>query len=372
MKPYHGFTVVVIGIALAWGTALADWGTVTAGSTGATLENEVIKVTYGFHQYNGPSDGIYNITGLYNKAFPNENNAGYDQVDGVWYSGEDRPGILQSATVDYNGTDRKTVKLVYSASGHNVALTTKVSIYPKSPFVEIEYVSGVTAGPIFETVDISKAGGSAGPSTWIFQGGSAWKRGYVMYEQSYYNCPESGDPRNGGSLNYKGFFVAGVYNSNNKRGWGRVTPVNRADIIKLLPWGGGGLETFIGYGCQQRAAYKSYIYVYANGDSGAVQTGRKVADFAAGGPNPWAGTSVSSNLQPQTADKAPAGMCVRGTRLSMSGIGDGTIAFYSITGAVTGVAHASSGSADIKVNPGVHVVKSCTHSGVAVMRIAAF
>jgi hypothetical protein len=272
-----------------------DWGSVTTSSTGGTLENSVIRVVYGKRTF---SDGnwTYSITQFIIKEAPTENNAGGDQMDGIWQSANVGTGELQSATVAYDGEDRKTIRFQYSSS------STDVTIYPNCPILQIDYLQS-----ILETVDIATPGGG-GTASWVFYGGDQWRRGYDQYPASYYNAPEYGDPDDAGSLNYQGWFIAGAINNSHGRGYIRIMPVADVSIIKLLPWGGAGFEWFPHFSGNKggNRAFTGYIMAATNGADDVLTLGPRVVDWINGGENPFDGPTSAHARRPGNAGLAPA------------------------------------------------------------------
>ncbi len=196
-------------------------------------------------------------------------------------------GFLTRATVTRDDPSVKTVRMTFD-DDH----VQDVSIYKGKPWLKIEYISyGVN------TVDIGSPGGVS-EGRYEIHGAGKWRRKYVIHPKSYYNRfpadkgkenVKEPDPSNGGPLSYKGYFIMGVYNPKNRRGFGRVAPVSRINIIKLL-WN-RGFELFPNLGGDKKP-YTAYLFVNEAGSRGIVTLGKRIVDEVArceegiGGPRP--------------------------------------------------------------------------------------
>ena len=267
------------------------------------LENSQIYVKY--EPFDGGSSPVhpqFAIRELRIKSAGNEDQVGtgpgYIDADaGRWG--------LASATIVDNGTAKKTVRLVWNGPNNNAAkqIIHEVSIFPNSRYLKIDYLNNG-----MNIVDIARPGGTKAGKHVAF-GHSGWKRDYIthnypMYKGSYYNrYPADGvnDPANGGSLNYNGHFIAGVYNPSNGRGIGRAIPVSAIDILKLLlePNQRRGLELFPYYGGKPHPLFTSYLYVVTGGESEILSAGKALARWEFGSATPAAtlGNRVRFDLQ---------------------------------------------------------------------------
>ena len=213
----------------------------------------------------------------------NENQAGsgiYNYMDA-----DAGRGTLSSASIIYNGSDRKTVRLIWNRNGDSSKkITHEVSIFPDSRYLKIRYVN-VQYGT--NVVDLGQPGGTNG-GTHVAYGHSGWVRDYITHQDpsyfgSYYNrYPPDGvnDPVNGGSLNYNGHFIVGVYNAANGRGFARVMPVVATSILKLLlePYTRRGLEMFPYPFGIAHPSFTGYLYVVTGGASEILSVGKQLAD----------------------------------------------------------------------------------------------
>jgi len=252
----------------------------------AILENSQLKVKYAYFFENTAQTAIVAL--IIKAGGLNEDQAG-SYLDAA--AGR---GLMTKATVTYNGLDRKTVRLEWD----NGAKIQDVSIFPDSTYIKIDYLKfGIGL------VDMgSPGGGSTG--SYEFYGAGSWIRGYVTHPANYYNrYPGDGinDPVDGGSLNYNGYFVGGVYRASNNRGFGRVMPVAATDIVKLLL--NRGFQ-FFPYLQHAHKPYTAYLYVITGGANELMAVGQQLADQLAQ-PTYTLTTHVSGNgTVTKTPDKA--------------------------------------------------------------------
>ena len=181
-------------------------------------------------------------------------------------------GFLAGATVTYDRADVKTVRLRFDDR-----CVQDVSIFPDAPYLRIDYLRyGVNV------VDIGAPGGGRGE--YEIYGAEKWHRPYELYPSSYYNryAGDVGsenvkrtDPDDAGPLSYKGYFIMGIYNPANGRGFGRVAPVRHISIIKLLQ--NRGFELFANYR-RRKEPYTGYLYVVTGARSEVISTGKRIVD----------------------------------------------------------------------------------------------
>jgi hypothetical protein len=217
-------------------------------------------------------------------------------------------GPLESATILYDGIDRKTIEMVWRNKHNSAAalLTHEVSIYPNQRFIRTDYID-VRNG--LNIIDIGQPGGIIN-GVHIAYGGDTWVRGYVTRDYvptvgGYYNrYPPDGvnDPADGGSLNYNGHFIVGVYNPGNGVGFGRVGPVADMGIIKLLISEGqrNGLEFFPHPFFQSHAPFTDYIYFVDGGETEMMADGQQLADGNLGGPIVDCNDPIDLTAEPYT------------------------------------------------------------------------
>ena len=242
------------------------------------LENSQIKVEYGPFFENHSQ---FAIRKLYIKSAGNQNQVGSQYLDA-----DAGRGPLTSASIVYDGADRKTVRLEWNDKNNSPTekIIHEVSIFPNSKVIKIDYID-VEYG--INTVDLGRPGGTDN-GTHVAYGGGSWIRDYVTLEYnptvgSYYNrYPPDGvnDPVDGGSLNYNGHFIAGVYNPGNGVGFARVMPVADIEILKLLLRDDQrrGFEIFPYPFFQSHAPFTGYLYAVTGGAAEILSMGQQLAD----------------------------------------------------------------------------------------------
>ena len=194
-------------------------------------------------------------------------------------------GTLVDAILVRDDAQQKTVRFIWrGAWDSSRRITQEVSIFPNLPLIRIDYIN-VQFG--INTVDLALPGGSFN-NTFIAHGAADWVRGYVTHdyaptEGSYYNrYPPDGvnDPANGGSLNYNGSFIVGVYHAASGIGYGRVMHVADNSIVKLLNTQSEkrGLEFFPYPFGLAHAPFTGYLFLVTGGGQEILTIGRQIAD----------------------------------------------------------------------------------------------
>lgn len=77
-------------------------------------------------------------------------------------------------------------------------------------------------------------------------------------------------------LIYKGWFIMGVYNEDNNRGFARIVPADTVPLIKLL-WN-KGFEFFPCWNMPVKP-YTSYLYVVTKGADEIIEEGKRLVDL---------------------------------------------------------------------------------------------
>lgn len=235
------------------------------------LENSKIYIKYGYYTKSHAETSIVSFKIKSVGVDQASTSQPIDAAKGIWQ--------MTSASVIYDGDDRKTVRMEWKSS-ENEGGSQKVveaTIYPNTTYVRLDYQDYFV-----NIVDTGKPGGE-GTGSYRFYGAGSWVRGYVPYPASYYNRIEDpyNDPSNGGSLNYNGWFIGGTYDSSTGYGYARVVPVAVMDIMKLLF--NKGIE-FFPYYHKAKSPYTSYLYAVTGGASEIDDVGQQIAD--GGNPNP--------------------------------------------------------------------------------------
>ena len=263
------------------------------------LENSQIYVKYAPYYAN---HNEFAIKEFRIKSAGNENQVGVGKYN--FFDADSGRGALTNASIVYNGTDRKTVRLTWVNEFNDPTkkITQEVTIFGNSRYLKINY-SDVQYG--INVVDLGEPGGTTA-GTHVAYGHSGWIRDYITHKESssfgsYYNrYPKDGvnDPANGGSLNYNGNFIVGVYNPANGRGLGRVMPVADISIVKLLLDRSTrrGLELFPHPFLKAHQPFTGYLYVVTGGASEILSVGKQLTDGSSvPSPPPPPGTEYNLN-----------------------------------------------------------------------------
>jgi S-layer homology domain len=265
------------------------------------LENSQIYVKY--EAYTHLNDE-FAIKEFKIKSAGNENQVGVGSYN--YFDADSGRWGLKSASIIYNGADKKTVRLIWYGERNDPIkdITHEVTIFGDSKYLKIDYIN-VKYG--INVVDLGLPGGTSA-GTHVAYGHSGWDRDYITFQESgpffgsYYNrYPPDGvnDPVDGGSLNYNGNFIVGVYNSSNGRGFGRVMPVADTSIFKLLltPTTRRGLEMFPHPFLKSHNPFTGYLYVVTGGESEMLSMGKQLA----GGGTPQGFADVPSGYWAEDA-----------------------------------------------------------------------
>lgn len=234
------------------------------GRLEAILENSKIRVRYGWRKFKH-EEGFITHAAL--KAVPGEEQAD-NRIDAAAHR-----GVIRDIRVTHDDAARKTIRIEWhDLAGKQVAGVEEISIVPGAAWLKIDYLQW----PV-NIVDIASPGGTH-KGLYAIHGAERWKRGYVLYPSIYYdrlakdvgyqNITEIDDA---GPLDCDGWFLMGVYNPENNRGFGRAVPVEAVDIIKLLH--GRGFELFP-YARRPRQRFSSFLYFVTGGRDEIISAGR--------------------------------------------------------------------------------------------------
>lgn len=283
----------------------SDWARVcvkrdSEGHWEVMLENEKIKVHYGYYYNKNDKTEHGLISEFILKEFPDEN-AAYHFLDAAAHR-----GMIKNASIVKDDVDEKTIRIEWEPNPkskdkfHGPAVSL-VSIFPNSRYIKIKYLSYcfphvVDMGPpgcLQKKATDAECGRYAiyGAEEWLKQrqklpaqgdwcankndpyefGGMDQNELYPLYEKSFY-CYKWTDP---GPLSYKGWYIMGVYNEKNGRGYGRIVPIDAITIIKLL-WN-KGFELFPFFG-QTAKAFTSYLFLVTGGEEEIISVGKELVD----------------------------------------------------------------------------------------------
>lgn len=190
-------------------------------------------------------------------------------------------GPLKKASIIFERADSAKIKLEYTdCKNGGVNAVSEYTFYENSPFIKIGYVK-IPDG-WWNTVDIGQPGGQM-KGTYKIYGQQNYLRTIQQYPDSYWNTFDieyATDPKNGGTLNYKGYMIMLVGDTNNGSGFGRIMPIKTTTsggitILKLLNY--RGFETFPGTG-GKAIPYSAAIFVFDNGLTNAMAQAKNYID----------------------------------------------------------------------------------------------
>lgn len=194
-------------------------------------------------------------------------------------------GPLKNAAVLHDNADSIKIRLEYRDCGdRSIPSISEYTMYPGSPVIKIDYLKYTSWA---NTVDLGTPGETYNRSaleTRVY-GQEEYIRSLQYHEASYWNTYDRGDyiddPKDGGSLNYKGHMIIAVANRQTGAGYGRVMPIfgdntGGIKIVKLL-WD-KGFETFPATGQASRPPFTGYLYLFDTGLDNAIEMGQKIVD----------------------------------------------------------------------------------------------
>lgn len=274
--------LILILVFIVFSCKKTDWGKVTVGidSQGyweANLENEKIKVRYGFGM--GAKEPESFIRKLILKAHPETNFAGA-LIDGAAHR-----GLLTKAEVIKDDEAEKTIYLEWAPvrsmkNRFPGPAKCEISIFPNSAVLKIKYVDFCFSHICdigLDSTDVLNANWGGKISVYGFNKDTLPQYEACLYWQKYgdFGCEGvyaatgiEGDPE---PLSYKGWMVMGAYNTANNIGFGRVLPTENIQAIKLL-WN-KGFEIF-----PQGKNFIGYLYFFDNGKDGVLSFGKSIVD----------------------------------------------------------------------------------------------
>lgn len=259
--------------------AAADWGNVRVAEDGgrwtASLANSRIVVEYG-------DAGIADKP-LYDRivkfAINDSGAVVANKLDGRHTLGDTAFFTITNASVAYDGPDKKTVDLAFG----NGARVTRVSIFPDSPVLQLDYQFNVGQT---HNLDYGIMG-----DTWEIYGAAPWKarNGWtktyptlqddITEDGSYYRKDWSGTP---GPLDYNGSMIMGVYSSRHNRGVGLVLPSAAVSWLKLIDTGASGS----GFERWTTGNHTAYLYAVTGGGAEIISMGKHIVDNGPAAPYP--------------------------------------------------------------------------------------
>jgi hypothetical protein len=189
-------------------------------------------------------------------------------------------GPLSNVELIHQNPQELKMKLEYNlCSSSTVGHRMEYTIYPDSSVIKVNYLlySSWT-----NQVDIGTPGGKSSGTTALF-GQDHFISNLQFLEHSYWNIHDgdeyANDPKDGGCLNYGGYFIMVVCDPATGIGFGRIMPLRKTgqggiNIIKLL-WS-RGFETFSSTGFLSRPSFTSFLYLFDQGIQQAIETGKSI------------------------------------------------------------------------------------------------
>jgi hypothetical protein len=249
--------------------ASGDWGEIVARKQGdhwiLRLENEKIRLSYGRTDFGDIVED--QIVELVLKS-TGENQAG-KQFDEMGYGDHEGRGLITDARIVADNEQMKKVRIEWD---HGKSIQ-EVVMFRDSALLRMEYVKFG-----YCVADIPSPGGGKGK--YVIHGAEKFGRPLVLYPQIYYNrYPGDVGKQNitgidrPGSLDYRGWMIAGIYNESNSRGYARVMPTAYVDGIKLLQ--NRGYEFLMR---TRKTPFTGFVYLIDKGAEEILSTGKHVAE----------------------------------------------------------------------------------------------
>ncbi len=270
------------------------WGRVSVGKDAdghweALLENSRIRAHYRWGiVMTGEGEGREAQPQSYIREFVLK---AADENQGHWLDSAAHRTVLTDASVVRDEAQVKTVRLEWeTVHGFEGPAVSEVSIFPDQPYLRIDYLQ---AG-FPHICDLGHPGGAT-KGTYAIYGAEEWqtvRRGidnaelrahpnehHRLTDDLFPIYPNPLIDRGWGPtpMDYKGWYILGVYNPQNGRGFGRVVPADVMTYIKLL-WG-RGLE-FFPYWRGQWRPYTAYLFAVDGGREEILTLGKSIADRA--------------------------------------------------------------------------------------------
>jgi hypothetical protein len=265
----------------SWGKVVIDQD--NDGSIRVSLENSKVLCEYSLVDCGSEEGFEGSIRRFINKtAKEDQAQAPGGDIDGRIDAAAWRGAITKAYISDVED-ESMTVHLDFTPIKGSIARQ-EVTIYRDRSWIKVHYIDWLV-----NIVDIAHPGGTD-QGQYQFYGAENWKRPYMFYENIYFcryaddigymNITEVDDPE---PISYKGWFIMGVFNPANGRGYGRVAPVEAVDIIKLLFEDRNcGFELFPYYN-REHEPFSIYLFVVTGGAEGVIATGKRIVDDIHGG-----------------------------------------------------------------------------------------
>ncbi len=235
----------------------ANWGSITiltdpfdsSDTLGVSIESSHLRAVQR-NTYAQDDDYQFGYAAFVDAINGRSNQAGAGILDGA-------PGgkPMTSITV-LADTDSEISYRVAYGDGRRWVYT----YYPSSPVVRVDY----TSWNYFKAFqDFCTPGGSRDENQPVIYGSESWKREIIdMTEGAYYD--RATDGASGGSLNYEGWMIFGIYNPDNRNGYARVFQFEKLKRVKLMY--DIGIEAFF-----TGAPVTGYLFPFSNGEDEMLQ-----------------------------------------------------------------------------------------------------
>lgn len=279
-----------------------DWGAakITRDADGhiqVVMENRRLLLEYGYREIEGTGEGL--MKKFFLKEFSSENIP-------HTFEGAAHRGMIQNAKILVNRPAVKKVRIEWAPQAgikqkYDRPAVTEVSIFPNQNFVKLDYKTfcyphicdiGHPGGIPFKTASDTTARGE-----YVIYGARKWQqlRAQInapelwQHENPHHRLTDDLFPcypnplidhnwvRTENPLSYRGWYILGVYNPANGRGFGRVIPADIVPVIKLL-WG-KGFELFPFWNQDGiTEPFTSYVFISTNGADGILKLGKSLVD----------------------------------------------------------------------------------------------
>ena len=258
-----------------------------SGGMSVSLENDLLTLRYSYilpSDAESPECSETMIRDCRLKAFPDENIAAAYGLDGAAHR-----GLCRAADGIDGGNGYETVRLTWDpvptrVKNHPGPAISDIILWKDRPWLKIVHRNFCFA----HICDIGSPGGLAAGVVEADCGGAYAIHGFEkeqppLYEDCLYwiedgcmgctgaHAHPDGFAVDPGPLSYKGWFVMGVYNRQNGRGYGRLLPVAQTLVVKLL-WN-KGFELF-----PRHEEVVSYLYFFEGAAAGALKAGTALVD----------------------------------------------------------------------------------------------
>ena len=211
-------------------------------------------------------------------------------LDEMARGGGDR-GILSDKTgIVYEGKDKKTIHLEWD----NGASIEEITLFKDKPYLKIDYLNMYINICDLGNKEVFKDGEYTilGAENWKILREEKLKSGFPVESNAHlaltgslfpkYPNPLLGNwaiPAQENPMNYKGWYILGVYSPGNSVAYGRIVPADVVDHLKLLD--NSGFEQFpYWFGKQVKKPFTEYLFAIEGGKDEIISTGKEIVEIA--------------------------------------------------------------------------------------------